>query len=248
MQKLTEDYIINKQIKLLQPKIGYRVAIDPIIFASFINAEQNQKILDVGCGVGAISLVMKKMEKTLRITALDIDERMCEICEKNAKINSLNIEVINNTIENFSDRNFLRGKLFDHVVTNPPFFKANESRISELTKFSKFETLDLLDWISFCIGKLKPGGIFSIIHNASRVNDIVCALRYAGLTSIIPIFPKRHEKAKRVIVQCKRKNKSEAEILPGLIVHNDDGSYSDEVKQILAGNFPKFSNSIGVNS
>ena len=59
-ENFTDDRILNGKILLRQPKKGYRVAIDPIILASFIEPTDNQEILDVGCGVGTISLILKR--------------------------------------------------------------------------------------------------------------------------------------------------------------------------------------------
>ena len=77
-ENFTDDSILNGKILLRQPKKGYRVAIDPIILASFIEPKDNQEILDVGCGVGAISLILKRKNRSAKITAIDIDENMCE--------------------------------------------------------------------------------------------------------------------------------------------------------------------------
>jgi tRNA1(Val) A37 N6-methylase TrmN6 len=233
MTELTEDSIFNGRIKLFQPKIGYRAALDPIILASFISPGPHQKILDVGCGVGTISLILKMRESTAEITALDMDKRMCQICEQNAAANGFSVEVLNVRIE---DRAILKERLFDHVVTNPPFFEEKSSKVSESKKFANFETISLVEWIALCINKLKNNGIFSIIHRASRLEEILSALKSrAGAVKIIPIFPKSDRNANRIVVQAKKSSKSETMILPGVIVHRDDGSYSDDLRRILSG-------------
>ncbi|MDR2781277.1 MAG: methyltransferase [Holosporaceae bacterium] len=230
----TEDSILGGQIKLLQPKSGYRVAIDPIVLAYFVSVRQHQEILDVGCGVGTISLILKAKEKLARIAAIDTDKEMCLICQKNAQINSLDIDITNIGIEHINEHALFQSKLFDHVVTNPPFFEQKSSRISEAKKMANFETINLIDWIAFCVKKLKNNGIFSIIHKASRIDDILYALKnIAGSIVIIPIFPKNNCEANRVIVQAKKSSRSETKILSGIVAHNDDGSYSEHMRNIL---------------
>ncbi|MDR1236175.1 MAG: methyltransferase [Holosporaceae bacterium] len=231
---LTNDSILSGRIKLLQPKVGYRVAVDPIILAHFINIKPEEKILDVGCGVGTVSLILKSKEKLAQITAIDVDEEMCRICVQNSLLNSLEIEVKNVAIEKIDDDPSLRNRLFDRVVTNPPFLKQKSSRISESKKLANFETIDLCDWIAFCVSKLKNNGILSIIHRASRLDDILQALKdIAGSVVIIPIFPKKGRDANRVVVQAKKSGKSEAKICFGIVAHNDDGSYSEDMRDIL---------------
>ncbi|MCR5224774.1 MAG: methyltransferase [Alphaproteobacteria bacterium] len=234
MDEFTQDYILNGKIKLLQPKNGYRVAIDPILLAACVHVKPNQKILDAGCGVGAISLILKNKEPSAQITAIDLDEEMCRLCKQNAELNSCDINVINCNVEDV--RAFTQREDFDQIVTNPPFFKKEASRISGKKQLANFETIELGKWITFCIKKLKNGGIFSIVHNASRTGDILQSVMPSlGDITIVPIYSKLDTDAKRVIVTGKKGRKSDMKIAHGIVVHEDDGSYTDAMKKILAG-------------
>lgn len=234
MKEFTQDYILNGKIKLQQPKDGYRVAIDPILLAAYVHVKPNQKILDAGCGVGAISLILKSREPSLRITAVDLDAEMCRLCKQNAELNAYDINVVNCGVEDI--RSFTQQEDFDQIVTNPPFFKKEASRISDKKQLANFETIELNKWIAFCIKKLKNGGVFSIIHSATRTGDILqTAMAYLGDITIVPIYSKCGTDAKRVIITGKKGRKSDMKIAPGVIVHNDDSSYTEIAKKILAG-------------
>lgn len=236
MIELTEDTILNGKITLFQPKKGYRVAIDPILLSHFVNIQPNQNILDVGCGVGTISLILKKKENTSEIFAIDIDETMCEICKKNSLKNALEINVINISIENIINNKLLKNKLFDHVVTNPPFFEQKSSRISKTKLLANFETIQLSDWILCCLKKVKNKGIFSIIHSAHRLNDILHTLnRKVGNIEIIPIYSTEKSDAIRVIVKCIKNSKAHTRISNSLLLHEKDGKYTDNLNEILCG-------------
>ena len=232
--ELTEDTILNGKIKLFQPKDGYRVALDPIILASFISPMPYRKILDVGCGVGTISLILKMKESAAEITAIDMDKEMCRICAQNSAVNELAMNILNVGIE---DKTLPKELLFDHVVTNPPFFRKKSSHFSESKKLANFETISLVEWISLCINKLKNSGTFSIIHRASRLEEILSTLKNrAGAVKVVPIFSKSNKEANRVVVQAKKSSKSEMKMLPGIVVHLDDGSYSESLCRMLSGN------------
>ncbi|MDR1551769.1 MAG: methyltransferase [Holosporaceae bacterium] len=232
----TQDSILNGNIIIRQPTKGYRVAIDPIILASLVHQEPWQTILDVGCGVGTVSLILKWREPTVQVTALDIDSEMCTACCQNARINSLEINVINASIEECLSA--VCGE-FSQVVTNPPFFEKKSSRVSEFKKMANFETVPLTDWIALCLKKVKNNGIFTIIHRASRLNDILYALKNSpfimGDIKIVPIFPKIGLAANRIVVIAKKSCKSETKIFQGIVVHNMDGSYTISMEKILGG-------------
>ena len=57
MAEYTNDYLLNRQVKIFQPVDGYRASTDAVILSSLVQkVKKNDKILDVGSGTGAISL------------------------------------------------------------------------------------------------------------------------------------------------------------------------------------------------
>lgn len=215
MEDFTEDAILNGLISIKQPKKGYRVAVDPIVLSSMVQVTENQTVLDVGCGVGTISLILKLRTPSASITSIDIDPKMCELCLYNSQKNHLDLEVEHIDLEGFCTASKLKLKEYDQVVTNPPFFKRESSRISETKSMANFETMELSLWISLCLKLLKPHGIFSIIHESSRVCDILTAIKgRAGSATVTPVHLHKESKAAaRVIVQCIKGSKGETKIM-----------------------------------
>ncbi|MBR1733988.1 MAG: methyltransferase [Alphaproteobacteria bacterium] len=227
----TDDTILNGRISLKQPKNGYRVAIDPIILAAFVQPKDNQSILDVGCGVGTISFILKSQNPSLKITAIDIDEKMCELCRYNSIKNGLNIDIQNIAIETMRNN-----ESFDHIVTNPPFFPTKSHRISDKKLLANFETIELEKWISCCLKLLKNKGTFSMIHTSSRLDEILFAVRNKlGNIIITPIFAKPNDKAIRIVVQGIKGSHSEVKINPAFIIHSSEEKFSKQMQHILKG-------------
>ncbi len=232
--EFTEDLILNGKIRLYQPKHGYRVAIDPILLASLVELKHEQTILDVGCGVGTISLILKYMDDSQNITSVDIDSTMTKLCKINSELNNLPLNIVNSPI----GTNLLRNKIFDSVVTNPPFYCPKNFRSSEKKSTSNFETVNLKSWISFCLKRLKPRGNFYIIHLPERLEHILESLvNLAGKIEIFPIYSRQYEPAKRIIIRCKKMSREPLKILPGLVSHKNNNDYTDDLKLILNGNF-----------
>ena len=56
----------------------------------------------------------------------------------------------------------------------------------------------------------------------------------AGI-AVLPLWPRDGEEAKRVIVQTRKGVRSPARILPGLVIHEADGSYTEAAAAVLKG-------------
>lgn len=73
------------------------------------------KILDIGCGYGVVSVILKSFYPEISITLSDINERALELSEENLKKNNINdYEIIKSDV--FEK---ITGK-FDIILSNPP--------------------------------------------------------------------------------------------------------------------------------
>ncbi len=76
--------------------------------------EFSGRMLDLGCGWGAIGLLMKACNPDAHITLCDVNERAVSLSRRNAKNNRLEAEVIlSDGMENVAG-------LFDLIAFNPP--------------------------------------------------------------------------------------------------------------------------------
>jgi 16S rRNA (guanine1207-N2)-methyltransferase len=74
------------------------------------------KVLDIGCGYGAIGLFLKALYPDISINMSDINHRALLYSKKNANNNNLDVNVIYSTLfKNFES------ELFNDIVSNPPF-------------------------------------------------------------------------------------------------------------------------------
>ncbi len=72
------------------------------------------KALDMGCGYGLISLILKHQIETLDVTGIDVNQRAIECANESAKAMKLDLNFINQDILLGYDASF------DCIVTNPP--------------------------------------------------------------------------------------------------------------------------------
>ena len=70
-------------------------------------------VLDFGCGYGPIGIYVKKTTSS-NVTMLDINKRSVDLALKNAKLNNVDVTVIeSNMYEKINQK-------FDYIISNPP--------------------------------------------------------------------------------------------------------------------------------
>ena len=72
------------------------------------------KVLDMGCGIGVIGILLKKYKSDIDLTLIDVNERAVEL----TKINSQNYKQDNKVV--LSDGFTALDDKFDCIVSNPP--------------------------------------------------------------------------------------------------------------------------------
>lgn len=88
-------------------------------------------ILDLGCGYGAIGLILSKYLNNSNITMIDVNKRALHLTKMNIKENNLsNINVVES--DGYSN---IETK-FDYIVTNPPI-RVGKTKLYDLIISSK---------------------------------------------------------------------------------------------------------------
>ena len=84
--------------------------------------EKKLKILDIGTGSGCIPISLKRSLPFAEITAIDIANEALIIAQKNASLNKVNI--------NFIQQNILKttglDDIYDIIISNPPYVRVSE--------------------------------------------------------------------------------------------------------------------------
>ncbi len=73
------------------------------------------RVLDMGCGYGALGLSIKAANPACELTMADINERAAALARENARANRLGAQTV--ISDGFSA---LRGKTYDLIALNPP--------------------------------------------------------------------------------------------------------------------------------
>lgn len=238
MVEYTNDYLLNKKVKIFQPVNGYRASTDAVLLSSLpAKIKCGDTILDVGSGTGAVSLCLAQrlLSLNLSITGLEIQPELAELSNLSAQANGFAnfLRFINCDINHKT--NNPEPCSFHHVITNPPYsLEDMPSPNSGKSTAHNFHNSDLSSWIKFCLRMLRPQGYFYMVNRAEALTEILTGLNgKAGNIQIIPVYSKNGQKAKRVLISAQKDSKAPAVILPSLIIHTNDGKYSPAAENIL---------------
>lgn len=236
--EVSSDGLIDGHIKLQQPLQGYRAGSDAVLLAAAVPVLGQQRILDAGAGVGAISVCLAYLNRQALVSGIDIQPDLVQLARRNAEQNGFDkrLDMVAGDITHPPPE--ILSKQFDHVVCNPPFYPAG--RASKSPDPGKAVAhgeglVTLAEWISFCVKRARPGGSISFIHRAERLPDILTGLSQAGAGDIriLPLWPGPGRSAKRVIVQALAQRRGPAQLLSGITMHAADGSGTDDAQKLL---------------
>jgi tRNA1(Val) A37 N6-methylase TrmN6 len=236
---VTRDTLLGGRVKLVQPKHGFRAAIDPVLLAAAVPAVAGERAFEAGSGTGAAALCLALRVPGVDVTGLELDPALATLAAENARANGVDDRVRFIAGDLFAPPPALAETPFDLVLTNPPFAESGSgSRSPDPSKRRATEegAGGLAAWLDACFGVLAPGGTLTLIHRADRLDAVLAELStYAGGIVVFPLWPGEGKAAKRVIVAARKGSAAPLEILPGLVLHRPGGGYTPEAEAILRG-------------
>ena len=236
----TINYLLGyNDLKIVQDSNFFCFSLDSVLLPNFVTINKKcNKILDIGCGNAPIPLILTK-RTSAKITGVEIQKDVYDLAKKSVEYNKLDdkIEILNMNIKDLKDK--YSGDSIDVITCNPPYFKYNEdSNINEdihkvIARHEKEITLDEVVDISHYL--LKNNGVLGIVHRTDRLIEIIETFRKYNIEvkKLRFIYPKIGTESNMVLVEGKKNGNTGLKILAPLYVHNEDGSYTDEVLKMF---------------
>jgi len=212
--------------------------MDPIILAAHIQAEGNEKILDIGCGCAIMPFFLALKYPDLKITGIEIQDELALFAKKNILANKLEkkIDIINDNIKNIRPLE-IDGKT-DIIISNPPYKKKDSGRHNPNSQkaIARHEiTLDIKMVFNCSNRLLKEQGRIYIIFPAERLSDLILAMANYNFSPdfIRFVHIKKNQPAKLVILCAKKNSTPHCIVRPPLYIYSSENQFSHEYISIF---------------
>ncbi len=231
----TLDSFYHGRIHILQKKRGYRFSIDAPLLADFIQPGPADELLELGAGVGVISLLLS-LKPFRRIVCLEIQPALAELARRNIRLNGLEEKI---TVLEQDLRAFVPEEKFDIVFSNPPHIRSRSGQLSrsEEKSVAKHEILcSISDIMSATRTCLKPEGRAYFIYPAGRRTDFDEAAVKNGLRlrAVRHVHPACGRPPRWFLAECGFEAAA-AIVRPPLFVYDERGRYTEEMNRIFSG-------------
>lgn len=235
----TCDRLLGGRVILRQPQTGYRAAIDPVLLAACVDPRAGSRVLDLGCGVGAVSFCLLARVPGLAVTGLDVDDRAVALARRNALENGVGDRFTAITGDVADPGRAIASGDFDVVVTNPPYGACfgTGTPPEAAHRTARIETTATLDvWIDASASALRPRGTLALIHRADRIDHVLATVsRSFGDILVYPFWPHAGAPARRILVMARKGTRGPSRLAAGMVLHEADGRFTEAADAVLRG-------------
>lgn len=236
--RYTEDAFFDGRLRVRQNADGYRFSLDAVILAWHITPPTGAKIVDIGTGCGIIPLILAYRHKSITVEGLEIQPRLAALARENVAVNGMEqrIDIVCADITQAASR--MPAGQTDQVICNPPFRKTTDGRINPNPEraIARHEIKTTLTEIVTAAGRLlRTSGDFVAVYSATRLTDIVSALRQGKIEpkELRMIHSRANDPAKLLLIKGRKNGRPGIAVPAPMIIYNDDGSYTAEAKKMF---------------
>lgn len=233
----TLDNLILGDMQLIQANNGYRFSLDAVLLAHFPEVSSLKRAIDLGTGNGIIPLLLAVRAPQARISGVEIQEGMVQRAKRSVSLNGLDerIDIIKADIREIEKS--LPGGCAELVLSNPPFWKKGEGKISTNMEeaIARHElNLNLEELIQKGAFLLRQGGRLAVIQRAERLQEAMELFKQNKLRMkrIRMVHSLIDREAALVLMEGQKNGQGKLSILPPLVVYEKPGEYCEELKRI----------------
>lgn len=211
-------------LTLRQDDRFFKLGQDSVLLAAFARPRRNARVLDLGCGTGALSLLLYRPD--LKITGLELQPEPLSLFRQSIADNGVDIAAIEGDLR--AIRSLLPHGSMDYVICNPPYFDraAGKSAPAPARRLARQDDACTVEEVAVAASSvLHTGGKAAFVFRPERLWTLLEAL------SRVRLVPKRlrfvHQNAQAspsaVLAECRKGGSAEGLIVePPLLVESEE--------------------------
>jgi tRNA1Val (adenine37-N6)-methyltransferase len=234
----TVDEILEGRLRIVQKKRGYRFSLDALLLAHFITLQEGEDVIDLGTGSGVIALILAGRVRCGRILGIDIQDELVAIAKRNVILNGFSgrIEIHRGDVR--KPETICEPQSFSVAVFNPPYRRLRSGRINldPEKAVARHEIMGTAtDFLAAAAHALRPAGRVYVIYPAVRTVQLLTGTRGCRIEPkrLLPVHSCRFGSGEFVLVEGVKGGREGLKILPPLFIHDEQGGYSTEMKEIF---------------
>jgi len=230
--EVKEFTFFGGKVRFRQPKT-HRLSIVEILFVYNLKGiKRKSKVVDLGAGFGTLS-ILTSLRYGCEVWAIERDNLMLELLDYNVRSNGLEdkVHIIEGDVR-FIEK-FMEKNSFDVALLNPPFFP--KSYGFENNKFHFEGDTKLEDFIRAVKYLLKDNGKLNLLYTTFRCVEAISILLNNNINPFCfrIFYPKMDKNGKFLHIYAIKNRKGNIVIEKPLIINEQSGEYTKEVKNIL---------------
>jgi len=234
------DVLASRNIKIIQSSAVFSFSLDAVLLANFAQVKRHSRMVDLAAGNGAVGLFLAR-DTDQQVTMVELQPRLADMAKRSVALNQLqNVTV---QVGDLADATQMVAKdSVDIVTCNPPYFKVSSQSITnpnDHLALARHElTTDFATVARVSADLLKYQGKAFYVHRPERLAELLTTLTVVGLAPkrLQFIHPREDREANMVLIEAIKAGRPNGiRIMPPLIVHEADGTYSSSVRRLLNG-------------
>ena len=223
------------RVRYAQARHGFRSGIEPVLLAAAVPARPGARVLEGGSGAGAALLCLAARVPGVRGLGIEQDPALVALAQRNAAANGWpDLRFMAADIASLPALDAIRPRLRQSALSRrrrhaiagcvPPRRQARSRRAA--------------GGLGTALARpLRPRGTLSFILPAASLAEAMTAFVAAGCapTSLLPLWAKPRQPAKLLLLRGIKGSRAPLRVLPGLVLHAPDGTFTAEIDAILRG-------------
>jgi len=231
------DDLQHSGLRLIQRPDAFRFGTDSVLLADFAAPKRTDRVADLGCGTGAIAMLMAAHCPGLHVDAVEIQPEIADMARRSVLLNDMQAQMTVHEMDMRVCWRALGAEKFSVVACNPPYGKKGAVLLSdsETKRIARHEGDLTAEDVAYSASKLlKSGGKLCVVYPAERAFEMMRAM------DLNRIAPKRirtvhgvEGRAPRfVLLDGVKDGGAQLHWLEPLVLRDREGNFTAEWKRI----------------